>query len=81
MWSGETDLYKASAGRNTLNTRSFTPLIHAFSKPGELVLDPFCGSGSSLVAARDLGRAYIGIELTHRYHQIAASRLGLATAA
>ena len=59
----------------------FTPLIHAFSEPGELVLDPFCGSGSSLVAARDLGRAYIGIELTHRYHQIAASRLGLATAA
>lgn len=59
----------------------FTPLIHAFSAPGELVLDPFCGSGSSLVAARDLGRAYLGIELTHRYHQIAESRLGPATAA
>lgn len=56
----------------------FTPLVHAFSKPGELVLDPFCGSGSSLVAARDLGREYLGIELTHRYHGIASDRLRAA---
>jgi site-specific DNA-methyltransferase (adenine-specific) len=53
----------------------FAPRIRAFSEPGELVLDPFCGSGSSLVAVRDLGRAYLGVELTHRYCQIAASRL------
>ena len=34
----------------------FVPLIEAFTKPGDTVLDPFCGSGSTLVAAQDLGR-------------------------
>ena len=33
------------------------PLVEAFSAPGDLVLDPFCGSGSTLAAARSCGRA------------------------
>jgi adenine-specific DNA-methyltransferase len=51
------------------------PLIEAFSSPGDTVLDPFCGSGSTLVAARELGRSYIGIELDPAHHGTASARL------
>jgi DNA modification methylase len=52
-----------------------TPLVESFSKPGDIVLDPFCGSGSSLVAAEKLGRKYIGIEIDRAYAVKAAARL------
>jgi adenine-specific DNA-methyltransferase len=51
------------------------PLIETFSRPGATVLDPFAGSGSTLVAARMLGRAYLGIELDAKYHAAASRRL------
>jgi DNA modification methylase len=51
-----------------------TPVIEAFSKPGDIVLDPFAGSGSTLMAAKTSGRDYIGIELDATYHAIARQR-------
>ena len=50
-------------------------IIKACSDPGEVVLDPFTGSGTSLVTARKLGRRYIGFELSPDYAAQAQKRL------
>jgi site-specific DNA-methyltransferase (adenine-specific) len=52
-----------------------SPLIESFSRPGDLVLDPFSGSGSTSVAAALSARDYCGIELERRYCIHARRRL------
>lgn len=51
-------------------------LILTYSNPGDLILDPFCGSGTSCVAAKELDRRFIGIELNPEYIDIANRRIG-----
>lgn len=53
-------------------------LILASSNPGELVFDPFLGSGSSLVVAKKLNRRYLGAEINEEYCLFAEKRLLLA---
>lgn len=50
-------------------------LIENSSNEGDVILDPFMGSGSSGVACKELNRNYIGIEIDERYFDIAKSRI------
>lgn len=50
-------------------------IIEASSNPGDVVLDPFCGCGTAVVAAHQLGRQWIGIDITYLAVQLMKTRL------
>lgn len=53
--------------------------IEAYTSPGDLVLDPMCGIGTTLVEAVDLGRGAVGVEYEGRWAELARANLALAT--
>jgi site-specific DNA-methyltransferase (adenine-specific) len=53
-------------------------LVEALTRPGEIVLDCFCGLGATLLAAQRLGRPFIGCDISRRYCKIALRRLRAA---
>jgi len=66
-------------GRKTHPTQKPEALLHrvilASSHPGDVVLDPFMGSGTTAVAAKRLGRTFVGIEREEAYANAARTRL------
>ena len=88
VWS----IPKVTSGRNR-SSKERTPhpaqfpsavidrVVKASSNPGDLVLDPFLGSGTTALVARGLGRLAVGFELRSDYLDLAVARLEQAAAA
>jgi site-specific DNA-methyltransferase (adenine-specific) len=51
------------------------PLVNAFSKPGDTILDPFCGAGSIGLAAKSCDRMYVGIDMVKKNIEISKARI------
>ena len=58
--------------------RLMTKLISLFTNPGDTILDPFMGSGTTGVACVQTGRNFIGIEISAEYYAIAEKRIAQA---
>lgn len=81
----ENDYRKANGEKTALKTKNIHPttkplklmsyLITLGSREGDLILDPFIGSGTTAIACRLLSRNFIGFEIEEEYHKIAEARI------
>jgi DNA modification methylase len=78
VWTVATRPYKG-AHFATFPPALIEPCILAGSRPGDLVLDPFMGSGTTAAVALQHGRQYLGSELNPEYGPLQAERIGKAT--
>lgn len=69
VWTDITPLQASSAERLGYPTQKplelLERILQSSSNPGDVVLDPFCGCGTTVAAAQKLGRRWIGIDITH----------------
>lgn len=75
VWTVSTKPYKG-AHFATFPDTLITPCVLAGSREGGVVLDPFCGSGTTLMVANKYGRNGIGIELNDTYWELIKDRVG-----
>jgi site-specific DNA-methyltransferase (cytosine-N4-specific) len=75
VWSIPTEGFPG-AHFATFPTGLVEPCILAGTKPGDLVLDPFCGSGTTGLVALRHGRKFLGLELSAEYAKMARARIG-----
>jgi len=74
VWTVATQPY-AEAHFATFPPKLIEPCILAGSRPGDVVLDPFAGAGTTIYVAKELGRQFIGIELNAAYIKLIEQRL------
>ena len=74
VWSVNKKPYKG-AHFATYPPELITPCILAGSERGDIILDPFLGSGTTAMVAKDLGRSYIGCELNEDYASLQTARI------
>ncbi len=79
LWEDFTALASQTSERVDYSTQKplalLKRIIQASSEEDDLILDPFCGSGTSLVAAKSLERSYIGIDINPKAIEISTMRL------
>lgn len=68
--SGQENPCKKQLHPATFSLQLAKDLITSFSNKGDIVLDPFCGSGTTLKAAKELERQYIGFEISEEYYNL-----------
>ncbi len=87
VWEGGQAMFDTGAG-SPRGRRQLHPsqkpldlmraLIEDFTSPGDLVLDPFAGSGTTAIACRELARSFLGWEISAAYHSVAIERIAAA---